>query len=205
MNDFQLDKTYVMNLAYKFRPDVDRIILTNEDSGVFNSFDPESIKNSLTGFTWVLHPLLVYIFSHFDGESNLQEIIEELSNVSGISEDMLIDGIKKFIYNSDTFHFDIPLKNSTDNSIFNQGFALPKNFLIEKPDNYKYRDLLKGIDFMKISKHIDFTTRLNIPNEVTVMTTDKCLTDCVYCYANRSKKIKNEDPKFCKSLECRYN
>jgi len=72
--------------------------------------------------------------------------------------------------------------------------VIPINFIIKKGEN-KSRELLKNIDIEDILKDVDLERkRYYAPNEIALMANNKCYTDCVYCYANTSKKITNPIP-----------
>ena len=69
--------------------------------------------------------------------------------------------------------------------------TLPKNFIIEKRD-LPTRDLLGNIDINKMLSDLDLSTFRNyIPSDIRLMITNNCVTDCAYCFANRSYKVEN--------------
>jgi len=70
--------------------------------------------------------------------------------------------------------------------------ALPAHFIIEKPDNIDYINNILSQDKLNaiLNEEIDMKTVRNyIPNSLTLMLGNKCVTNCIYCYANTSHKV----------------
>jgi radical SAM protein with 4Fe4S-binding SPASM domain len=176
--------TYIVNHAYKFRCDKDNVIVTNNDSLFFDSNDPDSSLFAETGFAWKSTPLIAYLFSFFNGKYSFQETLEIISSEMNVSTEELEKAINPFVENEEKMIFNL--------SETNQIIVLPKYFLIIKNKKHKIRDVLNQINFETIKKSINTQRiRLNIPNETCIMLNTECLTDCIYCYADK-KKIKNK-------------
>ena len=64
--------------------------------------------------------------------------------------------------------------------------SIPKNFLIPNTTGMVRDNLLEGIDIPFIRNVFDLSeVRLRVPNGITFMLNTGCVTDCVYCYADR--------------------
>lgn len=180
MKEIYLDEKYILNHAYKFRSDITRIILTNNDSLFFDSNDPDSENVALTGFVWKTHPLIAYIFSFFDGNLSLNKCLTKLSLKTNISKDELLNAITPFIENEESMVF--PMENS------DRVFALPKRFLIKKEEYHQFRNILEHLNLNDFpNKLVDSSHRLNIPNNLCFMVNANCVTECIYCYADKTK------------------
>ena len=184
MDNINLDKHYIINPAYKFKDDIKRIILTNNNTSyVNNSYFIEDDTLS-SNFSSIMHPLVTYMFAFFNGEMSLKDTIMELSYA--------IDKP----YNDVLHTFSLYIQNSEQQQYFlskNIVTSIPKNFIIEKK-NLPTRDLLDNIDISKMlsGSELDLGTIRNyIPNNILLMVTNNCMADCVYCYADTSHKVEN--------------
>ena len=64
-----LNKKYIFNENYKLRSDINRVIITNNDSGISKSIESYSKKNEyLSGFSWFIHPHIAFFLNYFNGE-----------------------------------------------------------------------------------------------------------------------------------------
>jgi len=181
MIQVDLNEKYIINPAYKFRSDIKRVVVTNNNSLYVNNYDHND-DNFTKNFSTILHPLVAYLFSFFDGKSSLKDTIQMLSDTLDISEDKVLETFIMYIENEDKIIYRMSEKYIA---------LIPKNFIIKK-GKLKERNLLEGInidEILNIGVDMD-TIRYYIPNEITLMITNKCLTDCVYCYANTKPTIK---------------
>ncbi len=183
MNNIDLDKYYIINPGYKFKDDIKRIVLTNSNSLYFNDYYHIDDPNLSLSFSTIMHPIVAYMFAFFNGEMNLRDTITELSLAIDKPYDDVLSTFSLFIHNSEQ-----QLYTLSKNLVA----PIPKNFIIEKQD-LPIRDLLGNIDIQKmLSAELDLNTFRNyVPNDVLLMVTNNCVTDCVYCYANRSHKVEN--------------
>lgn len=181
MKNIDLNNYYQINPAYKFRSDIRRIVLTNSNSLFCDTYEHLWVNYS-QNFSIIMHPVVALVFSKFDGRKTLADTIMDIADLVDDTFDNVLGTFKTYIYNDE----EILYKLSED--YFAQ---IPKNFIIEKSDN-SARDVLQGIDIQHILNNgIDLTTkRFYIPNEVYLMVTNNCQTDCVYCYADRKHRVK---------------
>jgi radical SAM protein with 4Fe4S-binding SPASM domain len=181
MKEINIKNYYIVNPAYKFRNDIKRVVVTNNNSLYVNIYD-RMVDSYDIGFSTIMSPLVAQLFSSFNGEKNLENIILNLSSLLKISKDEVLHVFSQFINNSEQMVYPLSTKIYA---------PIPKNFIIEK-QNLPTRDLLESIDVENMLLDEDLTTlRYYIPNELTLMITNKCYTDCIYCYANTSHKVNN--------------
>ena len=182
MNNIDLDKHYIINPGYKFKDDIKRIIVTNNNTLYFNDYYYHINITDLSLGTTMMHPLVAYMFAFFNGEMNLRDTITELSTVINKPFSEVLRTFSLYIHNSEEQPYTFP-----ENIIM----TLPKNFIIEKRD-LPTRDLLGNIDINKMLLDLDLSTFRNyVPSDIRLMITNNCITDCVYCFANRSHKVEN--------------
>jgi radical SAM protein with 4Fe4S-binding SPASM domain len=184
MNNINLDKYYIINPVYKFKDDIKRIILTNNNTLYVNDYYYTDNPDLSSKFSAVMHPLVAYMFAFFNGEMNLRDTITELSSAINKPFDDVLSTFSSFIHNSEQQLYTLSQNTVT---------PIPKNFIIEKQD-LPTRDLLVNIDINKMlsDSELDLSTFRNyVPNAIMLMITNNCMTDCVYCYADRSHKVEN--------------
>jgi len=182
MRKIDLNEKYIINPVYKFRSDIKRVVLSNNNSLYVNNYDHLQEEFSKS-FVSIIHPLVAYLFSFFDGKTILKDTLKKLSKVLDMEEDKVLETFKIYIYNEDKVLYKISDKLCV---------PIPKNFIIKK-GNLSERNVLENIDIDEMMKNeLDLATlRYYIPNEILLMITNKCITDCVYCYANTKPKIRN--------------
>lgn len=182
MTKLNYSDTYILNPLYKFRSDIKRIILTNNDSLMCNVNDPEVANIADVSFHRFVHPFIAKFFSYFNGSMNLKDTLKHISNKTKLPFDEIEKSAIPLIENTESMVFPI-----TEEKV---AFSLPKNFLIKKTKNDTIRDILNNIDIEKIYNDSDYKNmRLYIPNEAVLHITNNCYTDCTYCYADRKYKI----------------
>jgi radical SAM protein with 4Fe4S-binding SPASM domain len=186
-NEIDYTKRYKINPAYTIIPDKTRAVITTAKG--FDIFEQGIVED--TSISWLLNPVYAVIFSFFDGSSNLSDTLKNISNETGVSEDKIIDFVKPFFYNEERLLVQYGFEK-TDNSIETKAFAIPKLFIIENTNTTFRTDLHLKEEFYIEKKLWDFDTfRLSHPTNLTLMLNNKCITDCVYCYANKDYKVKN--------------
>lgn len=166
---------YVVNPAYKFKSDRHNVILTNNNPG---RYDADPFREDVThSFAWRIHPDLALRFAFFDGSRTLDEVARRFLLVENIDEKLFVASVAPCICNSEVVK--IPFREQYWASI-------PKNLLIPNTTGMVRDDMLRGIDIPFIRKAFDLSeVRLRVPNSMTFMLNTDCVTDCVYCYADR--------------------
>jgi len=179
-NEIDYKKKYMINPAYIIIPDQTRAVIATAKG--FDVYKPGVEEN--TGMSWRLNPIYAVIFSFFDGRFPLSDTIKQISVETGLSDDCVFDFIKPFFYNTEL----LSIKYGDSGN----WFPVPKQFIIENTDNTPRTDLHSKEEFYIRKELWNFDTfRLSHPTNLTLMLNNKCVTDCVYCYANKDYKVEN--------------
>lgn len=158
---------YILNSEYILRTDQKRIIISSR-------------MNALSSYCYCIHPVLAIMLSFFKGADTLNETIKKISCGLGVDERKIIQIISPLIDNEKALCI----------SYDNEHFWFPEYLLVKNLSNI-LRDDIETESFM-IPAPYDFKTiRLNIPLKVTLILNTQCITDCIYCYAD---KITNYTP-----------
>lgn len=159
MEHFNLNQKYVLNPAYRLYPDKNRIILTN--TGVYDFFI-------------AVHPMYAVMLSFFNGAKTLDDTIDDIASFFTISKDTAYAKIQPFIENATPVHVDYA----------GGYFYFPKEILVKQESDDIRSDLKK--ESLAILPPYDFKTiRLNSPKNMLLVLNMQCVTDCIYCYADR--------------------
>ncbi|MDR1552029.1 MAG: radical SAM protein [Prevotellaceae bacterium] len=169
------NKQIVFNHFYKIRHDIKR-------SYILAPTFVDSKYLSFVNVNWLskIHPVYAMIFSFFSKPIILQDAIKELSYFLDMSESDVKTIIKPFV-------------NNEESVVGNYGGVesfFPKNIIIDadllfapvadyKPEHFSYTEL----DFQQ-------SRFFTAPLTAGLMINNACVTDCVYCYANKSVKNK---------------
>jgi len=168
-------KKYVFNPCYILRNDINRVILT--DSGK-EKYDKLGNDN----FSEFIHPIHAMFLSFFKGDKTLSENIKEISYFFSMEENKTFELVKQFIENRGTIVIEY------DGNFY----YYPEKILIE--NKYNFHRTYCAEDF-NITEKLDFENqRYNIPIECTIVVNTTCVTDCIYCYADKINIMKNKIP-----------
>lgn len=163
----KLNMQYILNPCYIMRSDVNRIILTTTGSQEFDNI------NQINTMTFI-HPIHAMMLSFFKGDKSLKEILFEISYFFEISSESANDLINKFVENEKNVVIEY------DNNFF----YFPPMILIEYKSEYALRSF--SVNDFNLKGTLDFeTSRLNVPIEASFLINNKCMTNCVYCYADK--------------------
>jgi len=161
-----------MNPAYLLKPDNGRALLLSREYYRPN----EGGEDEFSGF---IHPVHAMVLSFFDGRR--KDPIAEAADYLGIQKESVEHFITPLIENK-----------SHQSSLFSSVvFVFPKRLLIysEAP-----REVCYTPDEFVYDK-IDLRNKRHLtPTDITFMVTNKCATDCIYCYADRREKMDCQVP-----------
>lgn len=167
---------YIFNHYYILKHDECRTVLCSHD---YNSSSVDISK----GFMSYIHPIYAMLFSFFSKPTTYDDAIERISTFFDFSTEYTKSFVDIFIENAEKFH----TKYAEHTNRF------PKNLIIkEELSRYKIRTYEPQ---MFVYQKIDLDTfrQYTSPLHVTFMVNNRCLTDCIYCYADKSTKCKNMD------------
>ena len=162
---------WILNPDYKFKNDYDRIAIYS-----IRQVQPYSSSN------WVsyIHPLQAFILNSFNDIMSLPEHYENLSNTFKISYKDAERMISPYIENEGPIY-----------TLWKgEKIAFPKNVLIPA-DKISDLSIIKKKDIPSLdTSEIDLTPdRMHKgPQSLLFMLTNKCVTNCKYCYADRKTK-----------------
>lgn len=177
MKKINVNQKYVVNPAYKFKDDYNNVIVTNNNSA---RYDADVYRTDITHFfAWRIHPDQAFLFSYFDGTQTLDEVATRFSSEMQIDKKAFLNSVEPCISNEEEVR--IPADEQ-------YWVSIPKNFLIPNSMKIVRDNLLENIHLPFIRRCFDLTeVRLRVPNSMTFMLNTSCVTDCVYCYADRPR------------------
>lgn len=163
-----LDKIYILNPGYVLRNDITRAVLATRDNSSYHSLEVNDVST-------ILHPAFAMLLSFFNGSSTLKETLNEVSSYFNISFDGALKTVSKLIDN----------KSGVAVEYDGHFFYLPQNVLIERKvdrtENYRPEDF-------EIETEVDLEhERLNKPIYASFLVSNRCVTDCIYCYADKRR------------------
>lgn len=173
-----MEDIIILNPDYFFKNDSYRILVLSKQN-----VKPISSKN------WgsFIHPTQAIIFSFFLKADYLSNTVKNISQNLQIKEESAHNFISAYIENPTSIY----------TSFKNEKIVFPKNFLI-KADNPKQLHPQNGIIIPDLACHkdIDITSQriCTSPIDMTFMLTNRCSTNCIYCYADIHTKVTNELP-----------
>lgn len=167
-------KTYVLNPDYIMRNDEDRILLYSKNN---------ISKYSSVGRVCFLHPLQSSVFSFFTYNRTLYENIILISVHFGLSFNEAEKMISPFLENDHELilHYnDVKIK-------------IPKNILILSSKCLTANPFVQIPYSQMKCKKIDLISRRirTMPLLMTLMLTNRCITKCIYCYADTKTNVKS--------------
>jgi radical SAM protein with 4Fe4S-binding SPASM domain len=162
------DLIYILNPEYDLRADNNRIIITNRRT------DP-----TINDFIGFVHPVYAIILSFFDGEKNLVQVMESVAALLRKDQAVISKIVEPLLENEEGLHFHYD----------GYHFSFPEKILIRRDDGIipkKYNPE----DFFIPKQEMDLESRrLHYPLDILFMVNTRCVTDCIYCYADRIKNI----------------
>lgn len=167
---------YILNHYYLLRHDEKRSFL-------FSHAENHSCVDVSIGWFSTIHPIYAMVLSFFSKPITKEKATADIADFFDFSLDYVTELIEKFIENEEEFHTNYG--GHTNN--------FPKNLIIRN-DNTCY-DMRVYTPDMFVYSELDFETfrMYSAPLFLTLMVSNRCITDCVYCYADRNTKCKNMD------------
>jgi len=167
---------YIFNHFYILKHDECRTVLCSHDYNI-------STVDVNKGWMSYIHPIYAMLLSFFSRPTTYDDAVERISTFFDFSIEYTKSLVDNFIENSEHFH----TKYAEHTNRF------PKNLIIkEESSRYNIRPYEPQ---MFVYKKIDLDSfrQYTSPLHVTFMVNNRCLTNCIYCYADRSTKCKNMD------------
>lgn len=161
-----LEDVYVLNPDYHFRNDNDRVVMYSYNK------TREYSNPSWLGF---IHPVQAMLLALFTDDKQLKSHLKDISSYFHLSMEEALEIIKPYINNP----------NEIFTGIGENSVAFPKNVLIplHNVTNAEYDFNLSDLHCDRINLTPDRTHKC--PQYMLFMLTNKCVTNCKYCYADR--------------------
>ncbi len=166
-----LSKIIYLNPEYHFKNDIDRIVMYSSK----NVSEYSSIE-------WIgyIHPMQAMILTLFTEERTLQKNIELLSEHFKMPFPQVLNIISPYINNEHSFYTEFK----------SQKIRFPKNVLIDTSrlmgSKISYNFDEQEFNCKKINLTPDRMHKA--PQSMLFMLTNKCVTKCKYCYADKKTK-----------------
>lgn len=159
----------VFNPDYYLKNDIKRVFIINKKNN-YNSSD---------GWSSMLHPIHAIIFSFFSKNDSYENVLNNLSDFLSMSKNEVKEIISPFIENNEDVYVEFD----------GIEFDIPRNVLIRTTEIILYKYNYNIEDF--VFSDFDFKTKryLSGPLNITFMPDNICVTDCIYCYADKKHKV----------------
>lgn len=166
-----INNIYILNPDYHFKNDIDRIVMYSNKQVKYNA----SIE-------WIgyIHPFQAMILSLFTDNKTLTTHIDEIAKHFHLSPNAVYDMILPYINNSG-YCFTVTDSNKV---IFPKNTLIPLSQIEAEDMHYDF-----SISDLQCS-NVDLTPdRMHrSPQSLLFMLTNKCVTNCKYCYADKKTK-----------------
>lgn len=162
---------YILNHFYRLRHDIKRSYIVAPDY-------IEEEQASFVQKNWMsrIHPIFAMALSFFSEPSTLAFLKEQFSHFFNISESQAETFIELFLDNQENFKI----------TYENENFYFPKNIIIKVSDQFvkpiSYSPEQFSYDELDLKRERFYVA----PQTIVFMVNNKCITDCAYCYADKS-------------------
>lgn len=162
-------------------PDAHCAFLTN--SRGLGMFDPPAeIDNS---FIQTLSPLHACIFSYWDGSRNYEDTLTVIQNDLKIDRQTLEEFILPCFENEERI-----LLNRQETGDVKIRNWIPRHFIVKSENGSCRKDLFPPEKFIIPKKDWNLENqRARFPHRLHLMLTNRCVTDCLYCYADKKHNV----------------
>ena len=158
------------NKYYALKPDKGKVL-------VLSSFPGRNMVDGVEdSFTNIIHPIYAMILSFMDNR-DYESCISEAASELDVPKELVKAFIDKLVDNPDN----VVLKNKDGISAFPPYTIISS---VSGISNRRYRPSMFSYD--NISLKMD---RHHTPSTVTFMVNNICMTDCIYCYQDKSKRV----------------
>ena len=164
---------YIFNHFYKIRHDIKRSHI----------WAPDNVNRDHSSFIhcgWIsiIHPQLAMILSFFSEPKSLGELENDISYFLDVSQKQAKFLISLLINNPDDFGIEY------------QGFKffLPKNLIIAESEQFVHPVTYTPSMFAYCELDFEQIRFYSAPITAVFMVNNICVTDCIYCYANKQHK-----------------
>ena len=175
----ELEKRYILNPYYTLKNDRKRVVLCNAPA--FKIPD-EIAEENISSY---VHPVYATTLSFFNGENSVEACLNKISELFNATIEDSYNFIAPFFDNEKR----VGVKYD------DRSFEFPRRILLDNAQfNFKTREL--NPEDYKIEEALDFKTfrLIESPTSINLLINTICVTDCIYCYAQRDPKIDCQIP-----------
>ena len=165
-----MDKFIILNPDYHFKNDIDRIVL----------YSSKKVQN-YSSSDWIsyIHPVQAFILDVFSKEDSLSRQYEKISSYINLPITAIESLVRPFIENETPVYTEFK----------GQKILFPKNVLVAK----NKIDFNKNVHRIPCNFNCESVNLVpdrihKAPQTLLFMLTNKCITNCKYCYADRKTK-----------------
>lgn len=164
---------FVFNHFYRLKYDEKRVYILG--SSVVDSDRKDCVN---TRWASRIHPYFAMMFSFFSQPVDLNEVVEDISSFFEMEQDEVMKLLLLFINNAE----EVVLDYKGEKNMF------PRNLLIEETTSFMKEKVYIASQFL--FKELDMSSERPLTSPLTLvwMANNTCFTDCIYCYADKSKK-----------------
>ena len=166
----KMDKFIILNPDYHFKNDIDRIVLQSS----------KKVQN-YSSSDWIsyIHPVQAFILDVFSKEDSLSRQYEKISSYINLPITAIESLVRPFIENETPVYTEFK----------GQKILFPKNVLVAK----NKIDFNKNVHRIPCNFNCESVNLVpdrihKAPQTLLFMLTNKCITNCKYCYADRKTK-----------------
>ena len=176
-------KKYQINPAYTLWADRHCAFIFNSRGWPSFRSHPEVDDN----FSQPLSPHFASIFAYWNGSKSYQETLQQIVNEMRILPETLRKFLRHCFHNPKKTLLHLSENEIVEGTFYNW---IPKNFIIECNGNAPRTDLPAPETFAIPVRQWDLSRmRTRIPTQVSLMLTNRCATNCLYCYADNQHPV----------------
>lgn len=173
------DNHYHIHPAYTLLPDKHCAFITN--SRGWGRFEPSPDIDD--NFSQLTSPLFATIFAYWDGKRNYTETLQAICSDLQLQADSLEAFLKPCFENEEKIKLRYPEAGEQSET---HKHWIPRHFIVAAQQGSARDDLRPPQDFIVPARLWDFSRmRTQFPHSLSLMLTNRCVTDCIYCYADK--------------------
>lgn len=170
-----MNSRYILNHLYRIKDDETRAFIL---STVRSKDYPEFVEKEWTS---KIHPVIARVILQFSEAKQIDQAVESIVRNLNLTMADASYIVGLLLNNSE--RYGLKYDDMT--------FRIPKNLIIRESEQ-KVMPIRYPESFLSqsIGAAVDFKTKrcIKAPLTLVFMVTDRCVTDCVYCYADKSRK-----------------
>ncbi len=178
------EQKYMINPAYTLLPDKHCAFIANS-KGTGSFSQPERADGN---FLQMTAPLYAIMFAYWDGKLSYAETLSKIAEETGMDSEAIATFLAPCFENSEKNLMEYKEKLPDGTVLRNW---IPPYFIISA-ENRVREDLQPPQAFLIPKKDWDFKqSRSYFPHQLNLMLTNRCVTNCIYCYADKKHQIEN--------------